>query len=252
MGTTLDVDLETVGQLLSLMAHDLRNPLSALHSNLGFLSSELSSAMRDNWRTEPARAADLQDAIADGMISCDGLTHLIDNLDLLGQALRGSTIAPASSVSVREFVRDVMTRCERVADSHGLQIHFEEQDVDPALEVIVSRDPLARALSNLVRNSIQHSPAGSTVHVRVVPTESGVAIDVLDFGGRLPPERQEAAFTSRGQVGLKEGEWRYSRGLGLLAAGLAAKAAGARVEVAEPPAEFSNAFRLSVRQTSAE
>src|SRR5262245_13794222 len=67
-----------IGELIGLLAHDLRNPLSALHSNLGYLEAVL-----------PSDEGEAREAVEDGVVSCDGLSHVIDNVDLLGQILRG-------------------------------------------------------------------------------------------------------------------------------------------------------------------
>src|SRR5690606_13210231 len=45
-----------IGELLGLLAHDLRNPLSALHSNLGYLDAVLAS-----------RDEEVREAIEDGL-----------------------------------------------------------------------------------------------------------------------------------------------------------------------------------------
>ena len=63
-------DPELVGELLGLFAHDLRNPLSALQSNASYLEST------------PGIDQDSLEAIADLLVACDGLAHIIDNLDV--------------------------------------------------------------------------------------------------------------------------------------------------------------------------
>lgn len=243
MSKPLDVDLETVGLLLSLLAHDLRNPLSALHSNIGFIGSVGGS-----------QDEDVKDALFDGMVSCDGLAHIIDNLDLVGQSLRDTRYPPPLQLSAAAFARDVVSRCLRVADSHGLRLEFDAEAADPLIEAFASRELLARALGNLIRNSIQHSPANSLVEVRLAgPTSalgsgSGqVEFIVCDQGTPIDPELWEFVFTSEGQVSARgKGDGRYSRGLGLLSARLAASISGAKVSVIPACAGFTNTFCLSV------
>ena len=79
----------TVGSLLALVAHDLRNPLSALHSNVGFLEATLST-----------KDTDALDALADISASCSSLKHIIDNLELVGLShaaeKRPGEISPSS------------------------------------------------------------------------------------------------------------------------------------------------------------
>src|SRR5690606_16015673 len=154
---------EVLGRLLALLAHDLRNPLSALHSNLGFLATVLGDP-------DP----DVADAISDGLVSCEGLSHIIDNMDLLGHSLRGREPAATRRIRLASFVEEVVGACRTLAESHGLRIEILNELAQPDVEVMANRELLARALSNLVRNSIQHSPAGAVVRL-FIGTADGTA-----------------------------------------------------------------------------
>ncbi|MBM4364480.1 MAG: HAMP domain-containing histidine kinase, partial [Deltaproteobacteria bacterium] len=105
-----------MGELLALVAHDLRNPLSALHSNLGFLRSVLDDA-------DP----DAREAIDDGLVSCDGLAQIIDNLDLLAGALRepGRVPEAGSFVDVGALLDEVVHVTRAMAGSHGVELRAE-------------------------------------------------------------------------------------------------------------------------------
>src|SRR5690349_19506637 len=65
-----------LSELMALLAHDLRNPLSALLTNLNFVRS----AMRDG-------APELQEALSDSALSCAMLSQYIGNLDVLARSL---------------------------------------------------------------------------------------------------------------------------------------------------------------------
>ena len=98
---------------------------------------------------------------------------------------------------------------------------------------------------NLIRNSIQHSPSGSAVRISVDDDTEMVIIRVMDVGSKIPIVRRAEVFTAQGQVRSKSSQdGRYSRGMGLYAARLAADVVGARLEVVEPPAGFNNCFEL--------
>jgi signal transduction histidine kinase len=89
----------TLGQLIGLLAHDLRNPLSALHSNVGFLDSVVES--RDD---------DVREALQDARVSCDGLMYIIDNLELLGRALSDAPDMPTTRLALMPVLEEVMAR----------------------------------------------------------------------------------------------------------------------------------------------
>ena len=232
-----DVGAEMVGELLALIAHDLRNPLSALSSNLGFLASVSGTSDRD-----------VAEAIQDSLISCDGLSHLIDNIDLFGQELRAKDSYAIGPLSIGPLITSTVTRCTQVAASHGLQLKLEPSVSKIDEEVNSNGDMLSRCLSNLIRNSLQHAPAGSLVRVSASAGSTVVQITVRDSGIDLPGDLERSAFTAAGQLSAKAHHTgRYSRGLGLYAAKIAASAAGARIAVRSDDSS-RNIFTLSVER----
>ena len=231
------VDPSTIGELLGLLAHDLRNPLSALHSNLGFLRSVLSASDQD-----------ARDAVDDGIVSCDGLAHIIDNIDLFGQSLRHAERGDSMLSDVNGLVADVVRSCQAMAQSHGVDVKVGE-GIAERVPIDAPRDLLSNALSNLIRNSIQHSPPGGTVRVSVRSSGADVIVAVQDAGTTLTGEVASAAFTAAGQIASKSiPNGRYSRGLGLYCAALAAVAAGAKVRTAAQP--HGNGFELVMARGS--
>src|SRR5262245_51093591 len=168
------LETQLIGELLGLLAHDLRNPLSALHSNLGYLDTVLSS------QDDEAR-----EAVEDGVVSCDGLSHVIDNVDLLGQVLRGGIRVQKSPSPVAALVAGAVERCQPAARSHGLTLELDAKARQLHAAVDVGRDLAARALTNLIRNSIQHAPPSSTVSVTASAEGKAVYVLVRDAGSVL-------------------------------------------------------------------
>jgi K+-sensing histidine kinase KdpD len=124
-------------------------------------------------------------------------------------------------------------------------------DVDPLPEEKIlsrgTRESLERAMANLLRNSVQHSPTNGAVKVSGRRDPGVFVMTIADSGTRLPTDASGQAFTAVGQVRAKSiPNGRYSRGLGLYCAGLAALAARASVRSAEPPAGTTNAFELAI------
>jgi signal transduction histidine kinase len=230
-----ELDPSILGQLLALLAHDLRNPLSALHSNVAFVGSVLDNPDED-----------VADALADGLVSCEGLTHIIDNIDLLGQCLRKSSFPPRAALGALSLVEDVLRRCQRLAASHGVDLSFQVESLSPLVEIFGIRDLLVRALSNLIHNCVQNSPPRGVVIARVLVENGHASILLFDQCPRLPEATWREVFTPQGQIAAKSSSGRYSRGLGLYAAGLAAVATGASVQMVAAPEGFVNGLELRV------
>ncbi len=228
------IESQLIGELLGLLAHDLRNPLSALHSNLGYLDTVLSS------QDEEAR-----EAVEDGVVSCDGLSHVIDNVDLLGQVLRGGLRVHKSPSPAAALIAGAVERCQAAARSHGLTLELDAKARQLHAAVDVGRDLATRALTNLIRNSIQHAPPSSAVTVTASAEGKAVYVQVRDSGTTLTDEIRESAFTAEGQVAAKaRAHSRYSRGMGLYCARLAASLCGAEIQVLNGGPGGGNTFQL--------
>ena len=227
------LESELIGQLIALVAHDLRNPLSALHSNVSFVASS-------NDVGDPER----QEALDDAGVSCEALAHIIDNLDVVSQFLLGRRQSSRIRTSAAGVVSEVIGRCERIARSHGVLLHVPRESLSTDIYVRSNREMLARALGNLVCNSIQHG-GGGTIRVSMGVDKLDCQITVSDGGAPVIQEFRDSAFTAPGQVGAKSsGGGRYSRGLGLFVATVAAESAGARVRASEENGH--NVFTMTV------
>ena len=213
---------ELTGQLIALVAHDLRNPLSALQSNVSFVAS--SSNISD-----PER----QEALDDAGISCEALAHIIDNLDVVSQYLLGKRQASRIRISASGVISEVVGRFERLARSHGGRLSIPRELLGNDIYVRSNREMLSRALGNLVSNSIQYG-GGGAIRIDVRIESANCLFSISDCGTPVVNDLRQSVFTATGQITAKsKGGGRYSRGLGLLAAAIAAEAAGAQVQAME-------------------
>jgi len=227
------LDNELTGRLLALLAHDLRNPLSALHSNVGYLVG-----------LPQCEDTETREALDDASLSCECLVVIIDNLDVLARHLEAKPSASTMRFSVLAVVQEALSRCERIAASHGCRLSFNAGAEVGAIQVRANRDFLVRSLVNLVLNSVQHA-SGTTIEVAVSVVAGDCQITVTDSGTPLAPEDRDRAFQASGQLVAKtNGNGRYSRGLGLFVASLSAEVASARVSVST--IGRSNRFQLTV------
>lgn len=212
------LDNELMGRLLALLAHDLRNPLSALHSNVGYLGG-----------LPQCDDAETREALEDAGLSCECLVVIIDNLDVLARHLEGKQAAPTMRFSALATLQEAISRCERIAASHGCKLSLVADANASAIQIRANRDFLVRCLINLLLNSVQHA-SGSTIEASLSLASDNCQLSVTDQGSTLGPEDRERAFLASGQLVAKtNGNGRYSRGLGLYIASLSAEAAGARL-----------------------
>ena len=216
-----------LGEILTLLAHDLKNPLAAVLTNLGFVSTSLDDP-------DPAMRADAKEALIDVRHACDSLQRFVVNLELIGRAATGrvSLLPYEAPLDLGSVVDEVVDRQREAAAGRSLRVNIRPRRT--TVYARGDRDMVLRAAENLVANAVQCAPSGSEVEVAVEDAGLAARIVVYDDGAVIPLELRDVVATPAGQV-LAKGrpEARYGRGLGLYAAALAAGFTGGRVEYGE-------------------
>ncbi len=70
----------------------------------------------------------------------------------------------------------------------GEKKHKFDFDIDTQLKVLGDEDQLRSAISNLVYNAVNYTPAGADIHVRWYQTKRGAHLDVEDSGEGIEPQ----------------------------------------------------------------
>jgi signal transduction histidine kinase len=183
--------------------------------------------------------------LADTLTSSEDLKHIIENLDLLGQTLAGAQNHARRVFAIGPLTQDIVGRCAAFASSHGVKVQARVAEAGALAQVQSVPELYERALTNVLRNSIAHSPQGSEVSVILQPRETDVRVAVRDRGTPLDRTQPTRMFEAAGQIAAKtELVGRYSRGLGLMSAKLAAVAAGLELGIAPAEDGYANVFQL--------
>jgi signal transduction histidine kinase len=156
--------------LVTSVAHDLRTPLFALRGHLQAIGTRLGDPTVHLERAE-ARA--------------DALERLIGNLFAYTRDDYAEPAPQLETVPVADLLQEVAAGLEHAA---RLRNNTIDLDGEKALAVVVDRDRLKRALSNILDNALRYSPAGAPVDVSwAAADESTVQITVQDHGPGVDP-----------------------------------------------------------------
>jgi two-component system sensor histidine kinase TctE len=205
---------------MSLLAHDMRNPLSAVLTNVNYVKASLRG-----------RAPEVEEALSDSALSCAMLGQVISNLDVLARTLASSPLS-ARPIVARRAADEAVARFALHAAVTGVRL--EVREVSKTSAVLVEPTFFTRALDNLVANAIQYSPPNGEVTIECAEQGDKVVLSILDEGTPIPLELRELAVSADWQGQAKQRyEARYGRGLSLYCASEAARLAGAQLKIGD-------------------
>jgi signal transduction histidine kinase/ActR/RegA family two-component response regulator len=190
--------------LLSMLAHELRNPLGVISNALQVIRMKDDS---DDARRRAIEAAERQ---------VHHQAMLIDELLEASLVTRGDVELHCEDLDLVELVRTTAEGfLERMQDA-GLQLHLELPR-EP-LHIRGDRLRLTQTLSNLLDNAVKFTPAGGRVTVRASRTPGGrrAEIRVADEGAGIAPEELPHVFEV-----FTQGDHSLDRACGGLGVGLA-------------------------------
>jgi signal transduction histidine kinase len=219
---------------LAGVAHELRNPLSAL---------KLSTAMSGRAPLTPERMERTLALVA----------RQVDRLDRMVGDLLDSTRIEAGKLELQPEVRDARELAREVVELYrsGDSGHVLELAL-PDTPVLVRADParLEQVLHNLVSNALKYSPAGSRVDVAVVREGGEAFLSVTDQGIGISEDERRLLFAPFQRAGNAR-QRAPGVGLGLSVARRIVEAHGGHIEVDSRPGAGS-VFRVRLPLASAE
>ncbi len=191
------------GDIMHVISHDLRTPLTAAKS--------LSEMLVESYFGE--LSVDQQTAAEKLALSIYGMVGLVDNLQDAGRfdPRTGFYKLDPAAVDLRDLT-------EKIVENHQLSAEIQHVilvlKIDPNLPIVMAdRVMLQSALGNLLDNAVKFSPPSSTVEVALRSEGRSVVFSVRDQGPGIAAEDQERIFERNVRV-LAPGQKRV-RGSGL-------------------------------------
>ncbi len=155
--------------LTAAISHDLRTPLASVRAMVEALDDSL---VED--RVEVRRYY--------GVIrrEIERLSRMIDGLFELAQMDAGALQLDRHTIALQEIAAEVVAAMEADARRKDVTLCLRLEGEPPDVSVDGAR--LERAVDNLVRNALEHTPAGGRVEVSVAGDDGWVALRVSDTG----------------------------------------------------------------------
>ena len=183
--------METMGRLVSGVAHEVRNPLNAIQATTEALQQDLS--------TNP----DYQPFLEIIGSQVRRLSELMRELLELGRPADRSRMQ-------EESIKDLCAGAIQVwKQTTAYSKHFVELAApdDSSLHAVVDSARMQQVLLNLLDNAAQHSPEPNKIQIGISEGENAIFIRVSDAGCGVTPENLSRLFqpfftTRRGGIGL--------------------------------------------------
>jgi PAS domain S-box-containing protein len=186
--------------VLRIVAHDLRNPLSTI---------TMQASLLERPEPEPERRDQTPRLVITR--SAQRMTSLIQ--DLLDVALveAGQLKIERRRLSPADLVREVAEAQALLASAEGLDLRVELGRDLPLLWGDHKR--LLQVFENLIGNAIKFTPKGGCIRLTAAATDGAVRFAVADTGRGIPPESVPHVFDRFWQAATRER--RLGAGLGL-------------------------------------
>jgi signal transduction histidine kinase len=189
-------------RFLSVLGHELRNPVAAI----SMASETLSRLCGDK--------PDMKTMIDIIARQSHDISRMLDDVLDVSRISQGKIQLHKQRINLVDALQRVVAERQAVFASHNLHVHLEL----PAQPLWIVADPirLGRALGNLIKNAIKFTNPGDQVFVtaRVLDDAQQACVEVRDTGIGIEPEALTAIFEPFHQGDRKLGR-RGGIGLGL-------------------------------------
>jgi two-component system OmpR family sensor kinase len=162
-------------RLMHDVSHELRSPLARLQAAIGLAHQQPDKLAASLERIE--RESVRMDKLVGELLTLSRLEAMPPLMD--------------EDVSIQELLEEIVVDASFEAEQVGRRIVLTGST---EANVRGAPDLLWRAIENIVRNAIKHSPAGGTVEVNVVRVNGSVQLRVDDRGPGVAPADLAAIF----------------------------------------------------------
>lgn len=191
---------ELKNHFLSMAAHDLRNPISAIKSAAKQLHKPTLAAARR------------EQALAMIDDNCDATLHLLESLLDIGTIESGQLTLDLRPTDINALIEQRLNVLRELAALKDITLSTRFGE---AIKVNIDPMKFGQVIDNLLSNAIKYSPKKSQVQVRVEPSSTMVRIQIIDSGAGVSEDEQAQLFQPFCTLSTKATNGERQTGLGL-------------------------------------
>jgi two-component system clock-associated histidine kinase SasA len=193
-------------QILAMLAHDLRSPLTA--ASIAVETLELAQTQENTARTAQLKEQLYQQARKQFRIMNRMITDILQASKSMNAALQ----LQSSQLCLPSLCAEILEQFQPNFQEKFLTIEKDlPQDLPP---VYADEELIRQVLVNLLENAVKYTPKGGNISVSILHrTSQKIQVSISDTGPGIPEEKQERIF--EGHFRLKRDESTEGYGLGL-------------------------------------
>jgi PAS domain S-box-containing protein len=203
-------------EFLSILAHELRNPLAPISNAIQILT------LRGD---DPALVAQTKEVMERQVHQ---LTRMVDDLLEVSRISRGKISLHTAPLDLAEVVATAVETSRPLVEAHHHILTVTLPRSPARVEADGAR--LAQVLSNLLNNAAKYTEDGGRIDLIVEQAQGEVVIRVRDNGIGIAPERLPSVFDMFEQIGGASDRSQGGLGIGLTLARRLVEMHGGRIE----------------------
>jgi two-component system sensor histidine kinase CiaH len=181
-------------------SHELRTPLA-------ILKTDFEVALRD-----PGFAAEARPVLISGLEEVDRMTGMVEDLLTLSRIDAHQERLVDERFDLAVLARQTAQKLAGLSAAGGVTLRSDGADTAPAAG---DERHTQRALANVLKNALEHSPPGGTVEVQAVVAGGVSSVTVTDHGEGISPAELEHIFDRFYRADHSRSQERGGSGLGL-------------------------------------
>ena len=156
-------------ELTAAISHDLRTPLASIRAMVEALDDDVVSSRDEVRRYYGAMRRQIEQ-----------LSRMIEDLFELAQIDSGALRLERRPLALQDVAAEVVDAMQAQAGRRGVRLSC--QVLDGVADLLLDGGRIERAVSNLVQNALEHTPAGGTVQVMIAGSDGWAELRVIDAG----------------------------------------------------------------------
>lgn len=177
----LETSNMTKDRFFSIMAHDLRSPISGAIGLSGIIEEE-GREIKESRIGYYAKT--LQTTLTD-------VKDLIESILQWAQVESGRMLFNPTSASIRELADNAISLLKDLSEAKGVLI---QNKLPEDLHMVVDQNMLGTVFRNLISNGIKHTETGGLITVSCKSDDDSVVFEIADSGTGIPKEQLDKLF----------------------------------------------------------